>query len=83
MRVYLAMGRLPEAELALAQQGLGIDDDEPSALLAPERAITFSSSLLLLSALHVHFSAKARAELPHGGIEGWTTSGGRSKWPIG
>jgi LuxR family maltose regulon positive regulatory protein len=73
VRVYLAQGRLPEAELALAQQGLAIDGDEPSALLAPERATTFSGSLLLLSVLRVHlFRAKARADLalgPDRGLE--------------
>jgi LuxR family maltose regulon positive regulatory protein len=64
VRVYLAMSRLPEAEQALAQQGLGLDHNEPAALLAPERAITFSSSLLILSVLRVHlFRAKAQAEL--------------------
>jgi LuxR family maltose regulon positive regulatory protein len=66
VRVYLDQGRLPDAELALAQQGLSIDD-EPSVLVAPERAITFSGGLLLLSTLRVHlFRAKARAELAHG-----------------
>jgi LuxR family maltose regulon positive regulatory protein len=64
VRVNLAQGRLPDAELALAQQGLGIDDNEPSTLLAPERAITFSSSLLLLSVLRVHlFRARSQAGL--------------------
>jgi LuxR family maltose regulon positive regulatory protein len=63
VRVYLAQGRLPNAELALAQQGLGTDGDEPSMLLAPERATAFSSLLLLISVLRVHlFRAKAQAE---------------------
>jgi LuxR family maltose regulon positive regulatory protein len=71
VRVYLAQGRLPEAELALAQQGLGIDGDEPSALLASELATTFSSRLLLLSALRVHlFRAKARADCALGPDQG-------------
>ena len=67
VRVYLAQGRLPDAELALAQQGLGMDDDMPSMLLVSEGAITFSSSLLVISVLRVHlFRAKARADLALG-----------------
>lgn len=64
VRVYLAQGRLPEAELALAQQGLGLENVESAALLASQRTITFSGSLLFISVLRVHlFRAKAHAEL--------------------
>jgi LuxR family maltose regulon positive regulatory protein len=64
VRVYLAQGRLPEAEQALAQQGLGLDDEAPTMLLAPDGAITFSRSLLVLSVLRVDlFSARSQAGL--------------------
>ena len=83
VRVYLAQGRLPDAELALARYGLGLDD-EPSVTLAPNGPSPTRVGLLIISVLRVHlFRAKARSEPVAGPDRRPARSNRESSWRIG